>query len=192
MSRVIPLSPVLIPLLKPGILLVLAGGLSWASGVRGADIEQRTAMVCVPDESRQLTAFGNRPDNEGPSSNARSRFGQWLFSANPSTHPSTIRFLWIPSGASGPTLKVHTTQTHHVLVNVRSQGRDSVVAVSSASDPFTVIGWLFSINFKLEQIVAASVQSNSAGSRSESVRFSCRFENRTPEIEAPAAGKGVG
>lgn len=178
--------------MKSGLPLVLAGGLLWAGGVQSANIAQRTAMVCVPDESRYLIAFGDRDPGERAASGVRSRFGRWLFSGERSIGSSEIRFLWVPEGSSGPTLKVHTTQTHHILVDVRSQGRDSVVAVSSASDPLTVVGWLFSINFKLEQVMAASVHSNRGGLKSESMSLSCSFESKTPETELPAPGNNIG
>ena len=51
------------------------------------------------------------------------------------------------------------------------------VAASSASDILTAVGWMFSINFKLEQVMASSVRSNAAGLKSQAVRLSCNFDS---------------
>ena len=103
-----------------------------------------------------------------------------------------IRFLWIPQGASGPALRIHSTQAHHFLVDVRAQSRDSVVAVSSASDPFNIVSWVFSINFAAERVMAASVGSNPAGLRGLAVRLSCSFEDPAPRAAPPAPGSSIG
>jgi len=175
------------------VLAMLAAGFLFAASARSADIGQRTTMICVPEEARQLVSFGERAGwDETSKGRVRSSFGRWLFSNNHPTSSSTIRFQWLPEGSSGPALKIHTSRTHHVLVNVRSQGRDSVVVVSSASDPLSLVGWLFSINFKQERVMAASVQSNAGGAKSMAVRLSCNFENPAPEVDMPVAGNSIG
>lgn len=179
-------------LARSAIRTVVAAGLLWAGAAPGANIGERTAMTCVPDETRDLTAFGKPANREGVADSARSRFGQWLFEGRQPRGSSEIRFLWIPEGASGPKLRVHTSDTHHVLVNVRAQDRHSVIAVSAASDPLTLVGWLFSINFEREQVMAASVRSNLAGSTSESVRFACSFDSMTPAADTPTPGNQIG
>lgn len=172
--------------------LLTVVSLSWSGYAQGADIERRTTMVCVVDQSKGFTALEGRSVGEAAQSATRSRFGQWLFSNNQDYGSDKIRFLWIPETSTGPSLKVHTSRTHHVLVEVRSQGRDSIVAVSSASDPLSVVGWLFSINFKLERITAAMVQSNAAGLQSQAVQLSCNFEDKTPQAIPPAMGNSIG
>jgi len=179
-------------LARSAIAAVAAAGLLWAAAAPGANIGERTAMTCVPEKTLDLGAFGAPAEGEGPADSTRARFGQWLFNSGQPRGSSEIRFLWIPQGASGPRLRVHTSDTHHVLVDVRAQDRHSVIAVSAASDPLTLVGWLFSINFEREQVMAASVQSNAAGSRSESVRFSCSFDSRTPAVDTPAPGNRIG
>lgn len=176
---------------KPGAALVLAAILTWAaSNTQAADITRRTAIVCVFEETRSLTAFdgytgGAKPDK------VRSWFTQWLFADDSSSRSSRIRFLWIPEATPGPKLRIDSKETHHVLIRLMSQTGNSVVAASSASDILTSVGWLFAINFRLEQILATSVQSNSAGVKSQAVRLSCSFDNETPQLEAPAEGNDI-
>lgn len=153
-------------------------------------------MVCVFDQIESLSSVEHSKAEDaasrGKAGEIRSRFGQWLFSNNQDYGSDKIRFLWIPETSTGPSLKVHTSRTHHVLVEVRSQGRDSIVAVSSASDPLSVVGWLFSINFKLERIMAAMVQSNAAGLQSQAVHLSCNFTDKAPEASPPTMGNSIG
>lgn len=73
-----------------------------------------------------------------------------------------------------------------------SQTRDNVLAASSASDILTSVGWMFTINFKLEQVMASSVRTNAAGMKSQAVRPSCSFDNETPEVEAPGEDDATG
>jgi len=178
-----------------GILTCTVG--LWAAGhARAADIERTVAIVCVTDQSRSITVLSDPGgpvtiDADQPDA-TRSRFGHWVLSGNPDSSSSEIRFLWRPGAAHGSRLNVHTTQTHHVLTEVRSEDRHSVVAVSSASDPLSIIGWLFSINFKLEQVLAASVRSNGGGLQSRAVQLACTFEDRTPSVSPPSSGSGIG
>lgn len=176
--------------------IMLAVSLSWSASAQSADIGRRTTIACVTERTEALTSVTGRSDERSANTSnpgrIRSRFGQWLLSRNQDQRSSPIRFLWRPRAPTGPRLEIVTTQTHHVLVKVRSQDHNSVVAVSSASDPFSIVGWLFSINFRLEQIVAAVVRSNAGGVQSQAVRFSCNFEDKTPQADQPARGNGIG
>jgi len=152
-----------------------------------ADIDRRTAIVCVFDETRSLTSFGSQAGDGNPDK-VRSWFTEWLFSDESSSQSSKIRFLWIPEGPSGPELKVDSKETHHVLVRLRSRTSSSVVASTSASDELTAVAWLFAINFKLEQVMASSVRSNVGGMKGQAVRLACNFSNETPSLETHGSG----
>jgi len=176
---------------RPGLAAAFAAILLWtgiwAGAARAADIDQRTAILCVVEETQALTAFGGyEPDGE-KSSKVRSWFTQWLFSDDSAARSAKIRFLWTPESSSGPRLRIESKDTHHVLIRLMSQTRDSLLAASSASDILTAVGWMFTINFKLEQVMASSVRSNAAGMKSEAVRLSCSFDSETPQVDAPAA-----
>jgi len=176
----------------PALFLLLAAVLVGAATAQAADIKQRTAIVCVFDETRSLTSFQAADAGAGKADKVRSWFTQWLFADNESARSSKIRFLWTPEADSGPKLQINTKDTHHVLIKLMSLTRDSIVASSSASDILTAVGWLFSINFNLEQVMATSVRSNAAGMKAQTVRLSCKFTNETPEVEVPEAGSGLG
>lgn len=176
---------------KSGLMLVLIAALMWAGSIRAADIKQRTAIVCVFEESRSLTSFDSYSDSGKPGK-IRSYFTQWLFSDDESSRSSEIRFLWTPESPNGPRLNIESRETHHVLIRLMSQTRDSLLATSSASDVLTAVGWLFSINFKLEQVMASSVRSNPAGMKSQAVKLSCTFDNETPQVDKPASGSDLG
>jgi len=173
-------------------LLVLIASLVWAGPIRAADIKQRTAIVCVFEETRSLTSFDGYAAGAGKPGKVRSWFTQWLFSDDESSRSSKIRFLWAPESPKGPRLSIESKETHHVLVRLMSQTNDSLLAASSASDILTAVGWLFSINFKLEQVMASSVRSNSAGLKSQAVRLSCTFDDQTPQVDQPASGSDLG
>lgn len=176
---------------KFGLMPVLIAVSLWGGPVQAANINQRTAIVCVFEESRSLTAFGGYAEG-GKSGKIRSWFTQWLFSDDESSRSSKIRFLWIPESPTGPKLSIESKETHHVLVRLMSLTRDSLLATSSASDVLTAVGWLFSINFKLEQVMASSVRSNAAGLKSQAVRLSCTFDNDIPQVDQPASGSDLG
>lgn len=163
----------------------------WAGPAHAADIKKRTSIICVFGDTRSLTSFGGQKDGEGKPGKVRSWFTEWLFSDNQSSRSAKIRFLWAPEEKGAP-LKISSKDTHHVLIKLMSITRDSVLASSSASDLLTAVGWLFSINFKLEQVMATSVRSNAAGMKGETVRMSCNFTNDTPEVEKPEKGAGLG
>lgn len=178
-------------LLAAALLLTVLWTALWTTTALAADVKQRTAIVCVFDETRSLTSFEGYTGAEKPTK-VRSWFTQWLFSDENSSRSAKIRFLWEPKSPSGPRLRIESKDTHHVLVRLMSQTRDSLVAASSASDMLTAVGWLFSINFKLEQVMATTVKSNAAGMKSQAVRLSCSFDNDTPEADTPAPGNDTG
>jgi hypothetical protein len=163
----------------PATLLAAFTALMWCAAAPAADIGKRTAIVCVFEETRSLTAFAEAAEGS-KADKVRSWFTEWLFSSEGSSGSARIRFLWIPQSESGSKLRVDSKDTHHVLVRLMSQTGNSVVAASSASDILTSVGWLFAINFKLEQVLATSVRSNAAGIQSQAVRLSCTFDSDTP------------
>lgn len=172
--------------------MLIAAALLCAAPVQAADIKQRTAIICVFDETRSLTSFQHSEGGEGKPEKVRSWFTEWLFADNESARSSRIRFLWTPEAGPGPKLQIDAKDTHHVLVRLMSLTGDSIVAASSASDILTAVGWLFSINFKLEQVMATSVRSNAAGMKGQTVRLSCNFTNETPEVDDPDAAGNIG
>lgn len=178
----------LIPVLVATVSQV---ALLWIGPVQAADIKKRTSIICVFEDTRSLTSFGGDEKGEGKPSKVRSWFTQWLFADNQSSRSSKIRFLWAPEVKGAP-LQVHSKDTHHVLIKLMSITRNSVLASSSSSDILTAVGWLFSINFKLEQVMATSVRSNAAGMKGQTIRLSCNFTHDTPEVESPKTGDDIG
>jgi len=168
---------------------LLLAGLLGPSFAPAADMGQRTAIVCVYDETRSLTSFGAE-SRDGRPDEIRSWFTEWLFSDDSSSRSSNLHFLWIPESDSGPQLKVDTKETHHVLVRLRSTTGNSIIASTSASDELTAVAWLFAINFKLEQVMAVSVRSNVGGMKGQAVRLACNFSNDTPALATPDSKTG--
>lgn len=108
------------------------------------------------------------------------------------------RYEYFPSTDEPPSDPEHgnpgNAREHHWPASGFGESRNHAVPepVSSASDPFSLVGWLFSINFELEQIMAAVVQSNAAGVQSRAVQFSCDFEDKTPQAGPPIKGNSIG
>ena len=175
---------------KPAATLMLLLAASLPQSVPAADIGQRTAIVCVSQESRSLVSI---PPYTGSSKRDKlvSNFTQWMFEAEEKqVREQRIRFLWIPHGPGRPAeLKISTTDSNHGIIRLLSQTRHGVLAATSASLRQTNVGWLFAINFKAEQVIATSVYSNFGGGRGQAFSYSCRFDNETPP---PAAGGDTG
>lgn len=172
---------------QPLCTTLLLAGLLGVAIAGAADIDQRTAIVCVYDETRSLTSFSAQA-GDGRPNKVRSWFTEWLFADEASSRSSKLHFLWVPESPSGPELKVDTKETHHVLVRLRSTTRHSIIASTSASDELTAVSWLFAINFKLEQVMAVSVRSNVGGMKGQTVRLACNFSNEMPEQTTPGSG----
>jgi len=167
---------------RPALVPLLLALLAWTGAAHAADIDRRTAIVCVFEESRSLTAF--RADAEdGKADKVRSWFTEWLFSSDEADKSARIRFLWIPDSSAGSKLRIDSKDTHHVLIRLMSQTRNSLLAASSSSDILTSVGWLFAINFRLEQVLASNVRSNAGGIKSQAVRLSCTFDSEAPEAD---------
>ena len=173
------------------VFLMLAAVLT-PHATSAADIGQRTAVVCISQESKSLVT------NPGYAANTKrdqtiSSFTQWMFEAEKSPRPLQIRFLWIPPTASTPPeLKISTTDSRHGVVRLLSQTRHGILVATSASIKDTNIGWMFAINFKAEQVVSTSVYSNFGGGRGRAFSYSCQFDNDTPRVDPPGTGAGVG
>lgn len=103
-----------------------------------------------------------------------------------SSSSSKLHFLWVPEAPAGPQLEVDTKETHHVPGRLRATPRHSIIASTSASDELTAVGWLFAINFKLEQVMAVSVRSNVGGMKGQAVRLACNFRSAAPQLDGGA------
>lgn len=174
------------------VVVAALAALLASQAARAADINQRTAIVCVSQDSRSLVsipgyAAGTRRDQ------TISSFTQWMFEAEKTPRPLEIRFLWIPPAASTPPdLKISTTDSRHGIIRLLSQTRHGLLVATSASSGNTNVGWMFAINFKAEQVIATSVYSNFGGARGRAFSYSCQFDNETPQVEPPASGGDIG
>lgn len=174
------------------ILLLFVAVLTPYSPMRAADIGRITSIICVTNESRTLLSI---PPYSGTSKSDRvvSSYTQWMFDADKQPRQSKIRFLWIPhTSSTPPELKISTTDTNHGGARLLSQTRHGVLAVTSGSAWETNVGWMFAINFKAEQVIATSIFSNLGGGRGQAFSYSCRFNDETPEVEAPGPGDDTG
>jgi len=160
---------------KIGLALMLF--LSVVSSAPAAQIDQRTAIICLSTDTESLVSL---PEFQGRSQSDKvvSSFTQWMFDAEKQARPSRLRFLWVPGTTSDPPdLKISTTDAVHSTVRIMSQTRHGILAATSASARMTNIGWLFAINFKSEHVIATTLFSNLGGSRAQSFAYSCRFDD---------------
>ncbi|MEM7207321.1 MAG: hypothetical protein AAF434_05835 [Pseudomonadota bacterium] len=89
-----------------------------------------------------------------------------------------MSFVWTPASTGGPKIEIITNDKSHNLISLRSRTRESLIVVSSASNPYTTESWTFSINFNLESMIATRVQSNASGIRGEVLNYDCLFEEQ--------------
>lgn len=167
---------------EPRLLLVLISLFGAIGIATGADMKVNTAIVCVIEDSQSLTNFGGYDGTDKPDK-IRSKFVEWLFSEDNVSRRSNIRFLWTPDSSKGPQLKIFTKDTNHSQVRLLSQTKNTIIATSSASDTLTAVGWVFSINFKLEEVMGSTVKSNLAGLQGKTVKYSCQFDDQILESE---------
>ena len=162
-------------------LLPLAG--------QAADIQLQATIACVSDQS-SLQGRHRQTESTKNSEQAKSRFSEWMMAENFSAGKSRINFTWRPHGDNGPGISIDTTEKAHNLIRIRSQTRDSLIVVSSASNPFSTESWTFVLNFRVETLIATRVQSNVAGVKGEVITYDCRFDSLNPAQGEP--GKSLG
>lgn len=157
--------------------------------IQAADIQSQATIACVSDES-SLQGRHRQTDSQKNSEQAKSRFSEWMMAENFSAGKSRINFAWQPRGDKGPSIKIDTSDKAHNLIRIRSQTRNSLIVVSSASNPFSTESWTFVLNFRVETLIATRVQSNVAGVKGEVITYDCHFDSLSPAMGEP--GKALG
>ena len=149
----------------------------WA---QAANIRESQVISCISDES-SLLGRHKQFDARKQSEKAKSWFSEWLMGENFGEARSKIRFIWTPSGApGGPSVRLETSDKAHNLVRLRSNTKNSLIVVTSASNPFSTESWTFAFNFAVETLIATRVQSNLAGVKGEVITYDCYFESLKP------------
>ena len=146
-----------------------------------ADIQLQTTISCISDES-SLRGRHRQSDSQKNSDQAKSRFSEWMMAENFDAGKSRVRFTWKPRGLKGPSIDIETTDKAHNLIRIRSQTRNSLIVVSSASNPFSTESWTFVLNFPLETLIATRVQSNLGGVKGEVITYDCQFDGLEPAM----------
>jgi hypothetical protein len=110
--------------------------------IMAANLEFDMQIKCRVDESRSLT---NQKQYHGAKKAMRiqSWFSHWLFNDDNYSKNSAIEFNWTPWTPNGPSLKIAADNTVHNSIRLLSRTKDSLIAVTSASDTLTAEGWLF-------------------------------------------------
>jgi len=159
------------------VLLLVFPGLAQA-----AEIMQKSAISCVSDQSSlqgRHREFSARKNSE----KAQSWFSEWMMAENFGDMKSKIKFIWTPRTDKGPVIKISTTDKPHNLIKVRSYTKNSLIVVSSASNPFSTESWTFAFNFAVETMIATRVQSNIGGVKGEVITYNCHFESLELTLE---------
>ena len=146
----------------------------------GAEIREQHSITCVSDQSSlqaRQKEFAARKNSE----KAKSWFAEWLMTENFGNMKSRIHFNWQPRTPSGPKIEIDTTDKAHNLIQVRSLTDNSLIVVSSASNPLSTESWTFAFNFEVETMIATRVQSNLGAVKGEVITYNCQFENLDPD-----------
>lgn len=158
------------------IAILLLPGLAQA-----ADIKRQHEIACISDQSSLQGRHKEYPARKN-SEKARSWFSEWLMKENFGNMKSRIHFNWKPRTAKGPAIEIDTNDKAHNLIQIRSQTRNSLIVVSSASNPMSTESWTFVFNFEVETMIATRVQSNIGGLKGEVITYDCQFIDLEPEI----------
>ena len=151
---------------------------------QAASIKHQSSISCISDKSSlqgRHKEFVARKNSE----KAKSWFSEWILSENFGNMKSKIFFTWKPKTPEGPAIDIETTDKAHNLIRIRSQTRNSLIVVSSASNPMSTESWTFVFNFEVETVIATRVQSNIGGVKGEVITYDCHFES----LELDALGQ---
>lgn len=156
-----------------------------------ASLEFDMRITCRVDETRALT---NQSQYRGgkKAEKINSWFSDWLFNDDNYSKNSAIEFDWTPWTPDGPSLKITDSDTVHNSIRLLSRTKDSLIAVTSASDTLTAESWLFTLNFRHEAVIATQIQTNIGGVKGKVVAYACDFSNKNRQIKAPEPTDGVG
>ena len=158
--------------------------IGWQGAARAADLEYGAVIVCNANESRSLTnADTYKGDKKALKIN--SWFSNWLFNDDNYSKTTTVRFDWTPWTINGPSLKIMSDDAPHNSIRIMSRTKDSLIAVTSASDPMTAEGWLFTLNFRQEAVIGTQIQTNVGGVKGKVIVYDCVFNDKSPAIKAP-------
>ncbi|MGI9406519.1 MAG: hypothetical protein ACR2O4_09120, partial [Hyphomicrobiaceae bacterium] len=87
-----------------------------------------------------------------------------------------IDLFWNPAAERGATLRIAIDGPVSKPAQLVSITDDSVSAVVMTSDQDTTRSWLFTINFRQEQVMASGISSNTGGMKGQMMALSCSFE----------------
>ena len=159
-----------------------------------ANLEFGMRIKCRADEFRALTNQDIYRGDKGDKKVVKieSWFSDWLFDDDNYSQDSVIEFDWTPWTPAGPSLKIFDNDTVHNSIRLLSRTKDSLIVSTSASDPLTAESWLFSLNFRLEAVVATQIQTNVGGVKGKVITYTCDFSNKNRQIKAPEPKDSVG
>lgn len=161
--------------------VILSGCLVFGTPIRADvfDINTPAYISCVTDESAELITIGDY-EGDNPGDKLRAQFFKWVFDKTGPAPKARLDFIWQPKTDVGPRLKIMShDESYHTMVAVRSKTKNSMVAVSSTSEAYTVISWMFTFNFNLKTLLATQLQSGVANLRGKVMTFNCQFGNWT-------------
>ena len=160
------------------VLAAAAVCMSWtaAGGAWAADIKTGTRIDCIAGESRMLADVGDGSGiSEGRIDQIDTRFAKWIFDAKKDPESPEITLNWYPRSSDGAMLEIITLGVNRATMSLLSWTDDSLIAVLSASDQLTAEGWMYSVNFEQDLVIATRVQTNIAGVRGAVIAYSCTF-----------------
>jgi len=153
-------------------------------------IKRTTFISCISQEtSAQAQVKQSNPNNNRRK--ASEFFTQWFFGENKNPTQSNVSLRWTPHANGEPSVDIITNDKSHNLIALRSHTKESLIIVSSASNPYTTESWTFAVNFNLESMIATRVQSNVSGLRGEVLNYNCSFTEEEPTRIDPS-NKNVG
>ena len=143
---------------------------------QAANFKLPNSIICISEQSSVLGKHRQTEARKG-SEEVQTRFSEWLFDERFGDGKSKLKFLWAPVAEKGPEIEIITNEKPHNLLRIRSHTRDSLIFVTSASNPFSTESWTFVLNFKVETLIATRVQSNIASVKGEVITYNCQFES---------------
>ena len=164
---------------------LIAVSAGWPATAEAADIKRGNTIECQVTDGRGSVNFG--PSKYLGEAAGTQRFSQWVFAPDGVNLRDRIGLFWDPSVSRTRSLRVAIDGPVSKPAQLISATDDTLVAVAVTSDQRTTRGWLITINFPQETVIAVGTSSGAVAVKAQVMVLSCNFNTQ----QGAKAGKSA-